>query len=179
MSELATPAMIPRYVRSVYAPEGTTIYDVIWTDRLSGQEVTRYDGADPANTHPAYGGMPDSDWFEKKGLDINEGIELEKSVLPVPDGEAERFAARTRRIAERKQEDEEACDLLTFLGADAEQFDFDDYYDGERKILTPALEKRGYTAIRFYMVEQDSFGPLIRGCAAQCHCGKRVRFFYG
>ncbi|MCC8949309.1 hypothetical protein H8A97_30460 [Bradyrhizobium sp. Arg62] len=172
------PTMIPRYVRSTFEPDEYT-YDIIWTDRLTGKCVLSYDGADPANTNPAYGAKPDSDCLASCGHDINAEIELGQSVIPVPEGEAERLVARKARAAEREQENREALDLLNFLGADAETFDFDDYYDGERKILRPALEKRGYTSVSFYVVEADSFGPLIRGCVAQCHCGKRVRFFYG
>ena len=72
-----------------------------------------------------------------------------------------------------------ARDLLSFLGAEVSAFDFERYYEGERDLLTPALERRGFTGIAFYMIEQDSFGPLIRGCVATDPGGKRVRFNYG
>lgn len=174
----SAPSMIRRYVRSFDAPDETT-YDIIWTDRLTGKVILCYDGADPANTNPAYGAKPDSDYLASHGHDINAEIEIGQSVIPVPKDEAERHAAGKQRKATREQEEAEALDLLQFLGAEVEVFDFEEYYEGERNLLQPGLEKRGYTNISFYMVEQDSFGPLIRGCVAKCHCGKRVRFWYG
>lgn len=177
-AEGPAPAMIPRFVRTFDAPDEYT-YDIIWTDRLTGKVVMSYDGADPANTNPAYGAKSDSDCFAAKGLKIDEEIELGQSVIPVPESEVEFHAGRKRAKEQRAREDAEALDLIGFLGSDAEKFDFEDYSAGEREILKPALEKRGYTAIGFYMIEQDSFGPLIRGCVALCHCGRRVRFFYG
>lgn len=179
MTETETaPAMIPRYVRSTFEPDEYT-YDIVYTDRLTGKVVMSYDGADPANTNPAYGAKPDSDYLASHGHDINAEIEIGQSVLPVPAGEADRHAAIKRRRAEIEEEENSALDLLDFIGKEAEAFSFDHYGDGEQEILRPALEKRGYTLIRFYNVEADSFGPLIRGCVATCHCGKRVRFFYG
>jgi len=75
---------------------------------------------------------------------------------------------------------DQALDLFEFLGdPETDQFSFERYYEGERAILRPALEKRGYSDVVFYNIEADSFGPLIRGCRATCHCGKLVRFFYG
>jgi len=171
------PAMIQRYVRSTFEDDRT--YDIVWTDRLTGKVVLRYDGADPANTNPAYGAKTDAEYLASRGHNTNAEIELGKSVIPVPAGEAERHADRKRRLAEVAQEEDESLDLMSFLGTDADKFSFEDYYEGERGILGPALEKRGYTRISFYMIEQDSFGPLIRGVRATCHCGKRVRFFYG
>jgi hypothetical protein len=70
-------------------------------------------------------------------------------------------------------------DLMELLGDAAEGFNFSHWQDGEHDILAPALEARGFINVRFYMIEQDSFGPLTRGCVATCHCGKTVRFFYG
>jgi hypothetical protein len=169
--------MIPRYARSTFEDERT--YDIIYTDRLTGTVVMRYDGADPANTNPAYGAKSDSEYLASRGHDINAEIEASQSVLPVPAGEAERLANRKKRRAEVEGEENNALELMAFLGGDADQFNFDDYFEGERDILGPALEKRGYTRVSFYMIEQDSFGPLIRGVRATCHCGKRVRFFYG
>lgn len=177
MAEDAPTPMIPRYERSTFQDDRT--YDIIWTDRLTGKIAMRYDGADPANTNPAYGAKSDSEYLASRGHDINAEIALDASVVKVPPGEAERHANRKRRLAEIDQEENEAFDLMSFLGTDADKFRFDEYYEGERSILGPALEKRGYTRISFYMVEQDSFGPLIRGVRATCHCGKRVRFFYG
>lgn len=178
MTDVAQPKLVRRYVQTHDAPDQYT-YDIIWTDRLTGKVVMRYDGADPANTNPSYGAVPDETCFARKGLDINAEIELEQAVIPVPAREVERHAAAKRRKAEREQEENEALDLLNFVGKEAASFSFEHYSEGEREILRPALEKRGFTGVSFYMVEADSFGPLIRGCVATCHCGKRVRFFYG
>lgn len=172
------PSLIRRFVKTYDEPDEYTC-DAIWTDRITGKVVMSYDAADPANTNPAYGARPDSDCFARKGLDINEEIEIGRSVVEVSASEAEFHASMKERKAAAEKEEAEALDLLQFLGAEAEAFAFEEYYDGERNLLRPALEKRGYTSIAFYMVEQDSFGPLIRGCTANCHCGKRVRFFYG
>ena len=178
MSESTAPSpMIPRYVRSTFEDDRT--YDIIWTDRLTGKVVMRYDGADPANTNPAYGAKSDSEYLASRGHDINAEIALDTSAVKVPSGEAERHAERKQRLAERDQEENEALDLMSFLGTEVDKFNFGEYFEGERDILGPALEKRGYTRISFYMIEQDSFGPLIRGVRATCQCGKRVRFFYG
>lgn len=174
----AKPSLIRRYVKTHDAPDEYT-YDAIWTDRLTGQVVMRYDAADPANTNPAYGAKPDSECLANLGHDINAEIETGQSAIKVSEVEAEYHAAMKGRKARREKEEAEAIDLLKFLGAEVEALDFSEYYDGERNLLKPALEKRGYTAISFYMIEQDSFGPLIRGCFAVCHCGKPVRFFYG
>lgn len=74
----------------------------------------------------------------------------------------------------------EARELLNFLGDDdTAGFDFERYFQGEQEILKPALWRRGYTDVRFYMIESDSFGPLIRGCKAVDEDGKPVEFFYG
>jgi hypothetical protein len=178
LATLLTPTAVRRYVRSIDAPDATT-YDIIWRDRLTGDRVLSYDGADPANTNPAYGGKSDEEYFEDRGLDIFAEIEASQSKLPVGSHEAEDWA-RAKAARERKrQEEEEAKDLLEFLGDAADAFDFDKYEDGEHDVLAPALEARGYTNVRFYMVEQDSFGPLIRGCVANDPSGKRVRFMYG
>ena len=57
--------------------------DLVWFDRLSGQEVFRYDAADPANTNSYYGARPDEESFVARGLDIYELID--KSIaLPLP-----------------------------------------------------------------------------------------------
>ncbi len=71
-----------RYVKSVYS--GGTTYDVTWTDRKMGKVIMSYDGADPANTNPAYGGMSDYDAFLTKGLDIREKIEESDCVCEAP-----------------------------------------------------------------------------------------------
>jgi len=71
-------------------------------------------------------------------------------------------------------------ELLSFLGDDeTKAFNFGEWFRGEREILKPALERRGFTNISFYMVESDSFGPLIRGCRAMGPNGKQMGFYYG
>jgi hypothetical protein len=72
-------------------------------------------------------------------------------------------------------------DLGTVLPADI--FNHPDcfsqlYWRWENEVAKPALEKQGYTDIRFYNIERDSFGPLIRGVAASKD-GKQQEFFYG
>ena len=57
--------------------------DVVWFDRLGGQEVFRYDGADPANTNSYYGARPDEECFVSRGLDIYELIDA-SIALPLP-----------------------------------------------------------------------------------------------
>lgn len=52
------------------------------------------------------------------------------------------------------------------------------YIDWEQNVAKPLMEKAGYTNISFYMVEKDSFGPLIRGVRATKE-GKNYKFFYG
>ncbi len=48
---------------------------------LTGKEVYRYDGADPANTRFDYGAMTDADCFSQKGLDLKEMIRPEQAVV--------------------------------------------------------------------------------------------------
>lgn len=52
------------------------------------------------------------------------------------------------------------------------------YRDWERQVAKPYMEERGYSEVSFYMVEQDSFGPLIRGVIAHKD-GKKHEWFYG
>jgi len=61
--------------------EEDCICDVVYTDRTTGKEVLRYDGADPANYREDYGAVPDHLIFARKGLDINEMVE-ESACLP-------------------------------------------------------------------------------------------------
>jgi hypothetical protein len=183
--------MVRRFERKTYAPtcycdpdygcqcDAGTTYDIYYVDRLTGAEVMRYDGADPANTSPAYGAKSDKECLASRGYDLDEEVEISRCVVEVDLAEADRLKEMKARNAERAREEEEALDLLNILGDEAKAFNFEQWSEGESTVLRPALERRGYTGIRFYMVEQDSFGPLIRGCVATCHCGKRVRFFYG
>jgi len=177
--------LIPRYVRSVDQGSGSvefsTKYDIVWTDRLSGKEVLRYDGADPANTNPAYGARSDFEVLADRGIDLKEEITLERSILPVPPGEPAFHARAKKRQHEKEQELLEARDLFIFLGDfDCEDFKFEDYLKGEADILRPALECRGFKQISFYSAEEDSFGPLVRGCRAfNIKEQKWQRFLYG
>lgn len=171
--------MIPRYKRTVDEPDEYT-YDIIWIDRLTGRSVLSYDGADPANTSAAYGATPDHEIFERKGLAIDEEIPLSKAVVPVDPGEARWWRETKRARRERELEERNAKDLARMLPRKVwNRFNWDRWREGEEKILKPALESRGYRQISFYMLEEDSFGPLIRGARAQDKNGKRVRFFYG
>ncbi len=174
----SSTATVRRYVRDTYEPDDCT-YDIIWTDRLTGRTVLSYDGADPANFNPAYGAKTDAEVFADRGLDIYEEIEATKSITPVSSYEIASCAAQKSARLAREAEEADARDLLTFLGAEAAHFDFGSYHHDENAILRPALERRGYTGVSFYMDEQDSFGPLIRGCVATDSSGKRVRFYYG
>lgn len=184
-AEQITPAMIARFVWSVHEYGGDDEFgfsadcDQICTDRLTGQVVVRYDLGDPANYAASHGGWSHEEWLRQKGFDPDAEIPLGDSAVPVRMEEAERHAAAKRRRSQREQEEAEAQELLTFLGDDAAAFKFEEWDEGEDKILTPALERRGFKGIGFYMIEQDSFGPLIRGCVAHGTDGKRVRFFYG
>lgn len=63
--------------------------------------------------------------------------------------------------------------FLSFTG-----FSYADHYRGEATILNPQLEALGFTSIRFYNIEADSFGPLVRGCSCIDSTGKPRRFSY-
>jgi hypothetical protein len=73
---------VMRYER-VYDESEECMCDKVWIDRLTGQEVMRYDAADPANTNSYYGARPDEDAFVRRGLDIYEVIDAEKA-KPLP-----------------------------------------------------------------------------------------------
>ena len=62
---------------------------------------------------------------------------------------------------------------------DSEGFSFAEYFDGEQDIIKPRLEALGFTNVRFYNIEADSFGPLIRGVEAKDENGNPVSFYYG
>jgi len=57
-------------------------------------------------------------------------------------------------------------------------FSFCNYMTGEKDILQPRLEAKGYTNIIFSMGEYDSFGPLSRVVNARLN-GERIKFIYG
>ncbi len=76
----ATDGKIARYWKGQDCPDSTTC-DIVYIDRLTGKEIMRYDGADPANTRFDYGATPDADIFTRKGLNIKEMIDKDKSVV--------------------------------------------------------------------------------------------------
>lgn len=67
----------------VYDESMDCMCDKVWIDRLTGNEVLRYDAADPANTDSYYGARPDEESFVKRGLDIYEVID-EPDARPLP-----------------------------------------------------------------------------------------------
>ena len=172
------PKMVLRFQRTTYQPDDLT-YDIVYTDRLTGKVVLQYDGADLANTSAAYGAISDKECLRRKGLNIDEEIDIDRSVIKVDQGEVDHLILIKAEKAKRAEEEEAAQDILKFLGKDAEKYDFAKWYLGEDNILRPALEKRGYKAIVFYMIEEDSFGPLMRGIVATDPNGNRVRFYCG
>lgn len=187
MSEtaIAAPALVRRYERRTSDSESyddACTFEIFYVDRLTGREVLRYDGADPANTNPAYGAEPDSEIFARKGLDLDEEVEVSRCVVPVPAHEA-RFHERMKQgLAEREAEEEAAWNVFDVIdegAAERFRFDRDHWLSDEETVLAPALERAGYRDASFYMIEQDSFGPLIRGVVATDSEGKRVRFYYG
>lgn len=76
----STENAVPRYFQGLDCPDDTTA-DVVYIDRLTGKEVMRYDGADPANTRFDYGATPDAEIFKRRGLDIKEMIDPAKAVI--------------------------------------------------------------------------------------------------
>ena len=155
-------------------------YDKICTDRKTGNIVVRYDMGDPANYAKSHGGWTYDEWLTNKGLNPDEEITLEECKVPVDPNEAVRYANKKDRKERIEKERDEANDLFTFLDAiETVNFRFENYLDGEDKLLRPALEQRGFTNVCFGMLEEDSFGPLTRECVAVDPSGKTVRFFYG
>lgn len=168
---------IERYVWSI---SGYDDEDQICTDRLTREVIVRYDLGDPANYNPAYGGWSKDEYLEHQNRDPRAEIDISESKVPVPADEVDVYAARKARREQREAEEDAAVDLFGFLTErETEGFEFDDYSDGEVDILAPALEARGYRDVGFHMIEQDSFGPLIRGVRAADPGGKTVRFYYG
>lgn len=67
----------------VYDESEEYMCDKVWVDRLTGEEVMRYDAADPANTNSYYGARPDEESFVKRGLDIYATIDA-SDAKPLP-----------------------------------------------------------------------------------------------
>ncbi len=67
-------------------------------------------------------------------------------------------------------------DILT----DLEDFDWENYYEEEQTVLTPALKRHGYRVHgSWYSIEKDSFGPLVRGARAVDPDNNIVILWYG
>jgi len=173
--ETAEPRVVARYKWDI----DDEAEEEFCIDRATGKEVVRYDLGDPANYAPSYGGWSKREWLERKGLAPDATVEVTRAVTPIPEWEVEFYRRQTARKAEVERLEAEARDLLDFIGDDARAFDFGKYREGEDQILRPALERRGFSNVRFYMGEEDSFGPLSRMCAAKDPNGAEVRFYYG
>ena len=70
-------------------------------------------------------------------------------------------------------------DLMDLISFEGFHFARATYRDQEIEILQPRLEALGYSEIKWYDGERDSFGPLIRKCSATDPDGKSVELFYG
>ena len=69
--------------------------------------------------------------------------------------------------------------FLREQGVEITGFSFSEYHSSELNLMKPALEKLGFTEVRFFTMERDSFGPLLRGCVAVDKQGKTQEFYYG
>lgn len=57
-------------------------------------------------------------------------------------------------------------------------FDSTHYARWERNIAEPALKEAGYEVLQWFSIDEDSFGPLVRGCLLRKdHLSEA--FFYG
>jgi hypothetical protein len=162
--------------------EVPTDIDVVWFDRVTGAEIMRYDGVDPANRPPR--GPSDADCLAHKGCDINEEIPISSCKEKPSDDDIASYAWRQARKVESEHEIERGTELLgeldlwTYLELDASAFDFELYAEHEKTMLKPAFECKGFSRVSFFMGEQDSFGPLSRGIRAWKD-DKSYVFYYG
>jgi hypothetical protein len=169
--------------------EVATDVDVRYFDRVTGECVLSYDGADPANRPPL--GPSDEECFYKKGLDINEEIPISRCKNQPTADEIGQHAWRQARKVEKEQEIERGeellgeLDLFSYLEIDAGALSFNSdpskgetYRDDEEKLILPAFERKGFSRVAFFMGEQDSFGPLSRGIRAWKD-DKSYVFYYG
>jgi hypothetical protein len=69
--------------------------------------------------------------------------------------------------------------LADVIGLDGLDYSNANYVRHERDLLTPRLERLGYTYISWSDGERDSFGPLTRICTAMDPEGRMVEFVYG
>lgn len=77
MSDLG---MIPRYFSGYDCPDEYTC-DAIIVDRTTGEIVSRYDAANPANVRADYGAKSDRERLACNGHDIDEKIHTTKSKI--------------------------------------------------------------------------------------------------
>lgn len=173
----APNALVRRYHKTTDEPDEYT-YDIVYTDRTTGREVMRYDGADPAN-----GVTTDEDVFADKGRDINELVRVDQCVTKVTEYDVRAALSYEQRKLEREQAFErgsallgDQC-LLRWLGI--EYFSFEDYYAEEQAKVKPALESKGYSNIAFVDGERDSFGPLSRVVVFRDAANQAYRVCYG
>ncbi len=83
-------------------------------------------------------------------------------------------------VFEHSNEDppKEYIDLYEVISLEGVKYD--SYYRmQELEILQPRLEAIGYTDIKWFPGETDSFGPLTRTCRAKNPGGETVWFVYG
>jgi hypothetical protein len=185
--DLPDPKMINRYVKrnSVRHEDDQDDIDIFWVDRVTGREMVRWDGGDPANG-PARGGYSDRDWLINAGGDPDEEVPIDRCKDPVTSGDVWAWQMQKSLQAERKEEYRRGEELLadydnsifTYLGLDAVEFSFRSYAEDEKRIIKPAMEAKGFTMVAFFMGEQDSFGPLSRGIRAVRE-EKGYVFYYG
>lgn len=76
----AAEGKVLRLFKGMDCPDSTTC-DIVYIDVKTGEEVLRYDGADPANTRFDYGAVPDADTLKKRGYDIQEEIDVSEAVV--------------------------------------------------------------------------------------------------
>jgi hypothetical protein len=186
--KLDPKALIGRYKRCM-SPPSLSEYDddddncdVWYIDRLTGQEIFRYDGADPANRPPL--GPSDAETMANMGHDIDAEITVSQSRVEVTEADIQSWAMKKAFKSEREEEFQRGeellgeLDLFTYLDLDGGAFDHRDYHQEEQTKIKPALERKGFTMISFSMGEQDSFGPLSRIVRGVLN-GKGYLFIYG
>lgn len=177
-AEAPTAALVARYDWQ----QDEDMEDEYCVDRLTGREVVRYDLGDPANYAVSHGGWSKREWLEREGLDPDAEIDIAQAAVRIGQWEVDCHARVKARRAEREREESEARDVFDVISKRAARrfrFDREHWRNDEERVLRPALERAGYRDVGFHMIEEDSFGPLIRGVVATDPSGKRVRFYYG
>ena len=69
---------------------------------------------------------------------------------------------QTNNLGCQTEEYKDLYEVISFEG-----FSFASWRQGESDVLQPRLEALGYTDIKWFMGEHDSFGPLTRICHAK------------